>query len=110
MDEGNHLNTRSASCALIFMYGFENKTTNEDIDLMLEITEAFTFKIVIVTNEELVRPLWDKVPVLAFNDLIQVKYLCGNHDVGLPLDLMVDPWKVCPVFMEDNKELHIFRG
>ena len=60
------------------MYGFENKTTNVDIDLMLEITEAFTFKIVIVNNEELIRPNWDKVPVIAFNDKVNI-YSCFHY-------------------------------
>ena len=118
---------RSATCAFIFMYGYLNTTTNSDIDLMLEITEAFTFRILVTLDGDIIRPINDKVPVIAhlgFNDKVflskfyypsdinklQVKYLCGNHTLTMPLHLMMDPWVVCEVSLEDQKEIYIYRG
>ena len=41
--------------------------TNDDIDIMMEITEGITFKIVVLNNSTLIRSPMDKVPIISQN-------------------------------------------
>ena len=58
-------------CAFLMLYG---KITNPDIDVLLEISEAITVKIVLIVSNDLstiVRPkhIVDKTPIIAYSPI-----------------------------------------
>ena len=53
---------RKAKCSFLFLHG---KVTNDDVNLLMELTEAIVFKVIILMDTTLVRPASDKLPIIA---------------------------------------------
>ena len=44
-------------------------TSHSDIDILTELTEAITYRILIIYDSDLSRPSSDKIPILSYSSL-----------------------------------------